>query len=180
LKAEAGKLAGPCTGVYGALISAGGTLDSDRLNVSYLSDYQGNDVTMTDVGRRQSDGWYHGEIQAGPTPGAFNAQPIADWPEAHVSAWYVNAGISGGLTWNLGCGFKRTGRTLRGPCFVALGPPADTTGTVDGDNVAFGHDTVAQGHKRRLEYTGVLQANGSLSGTVRDGMGTGTFTATRR
>ena len=58
---------------------------------------------------------------------------------------------------------------------------ADVTGTVDGDSVAFSFGAAAGGYEIDVTYTGTLQADGTLSGTMSlGGFGDGTFTGTRK
>ncbi len=58
---------------------------------------------------------------------------------------------------------------------------ADVTGSVDGNNVRFSFDAEAGGYALEVTYTGALQEDGTLSGTMSlGGFGDGTFTGKRR
>jgi L-seryl-tRNA(Ser) seleniumtransferase len=75
--------------------------------------------------------------------------------------------------------FEQKGEALQGDYSGALGS-AKLTGTVKGSEVEFSFFVEPQGEKIKITYTGALQANGTLKGTVQiEGLGDGTFTATR-
>jgi len=58
---------------------------------------------------------------------------------------------------------------------------ADLTGTVDGSDVEFEFDVSVQGTNLHVTYSGAVQEDGSLEGSMDlGGMASGTFTATRR
>ena len=94
--------------------------------------------------------------------------------------WKVNGVFSGVISFTATCTFRQTGASLAGHCVDPQNSTdAQAKGAVAGANVEFGYDTAFGGTAIHLDYKGVLQANGSLSGTIGTGGPSGTFTATR-
>ena len=52
-------------------------------------------------------------------------------------------------------------------------------GAVDGSKATFAYDTDYQGRAVHVEYTGEVQADGSMKGPIREGDSEGSFTAAR-
>jgi hypothetical protein len=177
---DAGKLAGPCIGAYGPVVRASGSQDSGGLTFRYLSDYQGNDFIMEYTGRFRSVGSVSGTIGAGVVSGVFGGSAIGNWPDDNLAFWLLDSRLTNGVNWSLGCAFKATGRTLNGPCAVAIGPPAHATGTADGANMSFEYDYDLQGREAHISYVGTVQPDGSVKGVVAQDGASGTFTAKHR
>ena len=179
-KADASTLSGPCIGAFGPVLKASGSLDRAGLTFTYLSDYQGNDFVTEYAGRPGAGGSVSGTIQAGQEAGAFSGSTVADWPDDHLAFWLLDSRLGNGLTWSLGCAFKASRRLVNGPCAAAIGPPTQATGTIEGASVSFAYDYDLQGSRKHIVYTGTVQPDGSLKGTVaQDGL-SGAFTGRRR
>jgi hypothetical protein len=74
---------------------------------------------------------------------------------------------------------KQTGNALAGTLTSQMGS-VDYTGTVEGDNVAFGFMFNAQGTDLRIDYTGVVAGDAIKGKAVFGAFGEGTFTAKRK
>ena len=74
---------------------------------------------------------------------------------------------------------KQTGNALAGTLTSQMGT-APYTGTVDGNNVAFGFMLNAQGTEIKLDYTGVVEGDTMKGKATFGSFGEGTFTAKRK
>ena len=74
---------------------------------------------------------------------------------------------------------RQTGSVLAGTLTSQMGS-VDYTGTVEGDNVAFGFMFSAQGTDLKIDYTGVLAGDTIKGKAVFGAFGEGTFTAKRK
>jgi hypothetical protein len=74
---------------------------------------------------------------------------------------------------------KQTGNALAGTLTSQMGS-VDYTGTVEGDNVAFGFMFNAQGTDLKIDYTGVVAGDTIKGKAVFGAFGEGTFTAKRK
>ena len=76
--------------------------------------------------------------------------------------------------------FTQDGEKLTGKYSGQLGE-ADLTGTVKGQDIAFGFNVDAQGTMLNFKYTGTIENKDALKGKVEIvGLGEGTFTAKRQ
>lgn len=62
------------------------------------------------------------------------------------------------------CTLTRSGNTVAGSCVTQRGSTVDVSGTVTGDNVAFGYTMT--GSPLHVDFRGVIQSDGSIKGTV--------------
>jgi len=77
--------------------------------------------------------------------------------------------------------FKQEGEKLTGQYTSQLAGEAPITGTVKGSNIEFTIAVDIQGTKLELRYSGTIESNTSMKGTLSLGeFGDGTFTAKRK
>jgi hypothetical protein len=77
--------------------------------------------------------------------------------------------------------FKQEGEKLTGQYSSQLMGQADLTGTVKGDAIEFVVSANVQGTAIELKYTGSVDSNDSMKGTLSAGdFGSGTFTGARK
>ena len=76
--------------------------------------------------------------------------------------------------------FKQEGEKLTGQYKGAFGE-APLTGSVKGNKIDFGIKVQAQGQEATINYTGTVEKDGTMKGTVSLGeLGSGTWTAKRQ
>src|SRR4029077_13415713 len=81
---------------------------------------------------------------------------------------------------SISCTLVQRGDALTGTCKPTQFDPSDVTGTVSGSRATWGYDVVFNGSKNHVEYEAVLEANGTLSGTLHLGPMPTPFTAVRQ
>jgi len=113
--------------------------------------------------------------------------PVAALADDMSGTWTINAAFeSMGVTFTTTCTFKQDAAgNLAGPCKGTADEqtPASgalRTGMSGKPEVDFGYDTNYEGTPVHLEYVGLPQADGSLTGTISAHGAQGTFTATRK
>ena len=95
-------------------------------------------------------------------------------------AWTLNDDFASvGRKFTVTCTFAVDNGKLSGPCKSDQGE-ATATGSVDGPNVEFGYDANYEGMALHLYYKGAVQEDGSIKGTIADGVADGVFTATKQ
>ncbi|HTX48221.1 MAG TPA: hypothetical protein VME40_02410 [Caulobacteraceae bacterium] len=96
-------------------------------------------------------------------------------------AWAVDGAFSTmGIKFSLVCRFTQSGAKFSGPCKdPQQATPNAASGAVNGANVEFVYDTVYMGVNLHMDYKGVVQPNGAISGGIDTGTVQGTFTAAR-
>ena len=100
-------------------------------------------------------------------------------PAADITGTWVNkVSLTGGPTLTQTFVFKQAGEKLTGTHSGAIGE-GTFTGTVTGDKVTFGWSD-AKSPAITYEYTGTVQSNKELKGTVKFPKGGGEWTATRK
>lgn len=76
--------------------------------------------------------------------------------------------------------FKQDGEKLTGKYTGTFGE-ADVTGTIKGNEIAFSFSSEAQGFQLTSSYKGTVESATTMKGTLDiSGLGTGTFTATKK
>jgi hypothetical protein len=76
---------------------------------------------------------------------------------------------------------KQEGEVLSGHYSSAALGEAELKGTVKGQNINFGFTAVVQGMPIDVTYTGTIEGNSSMKGSINlGGVGGGTFTGTRK
>jgi hypothetical protein len=76
------------------------------------------------------------------------------------------------------CTLTRTGDSIAGSCLTAQGTTVEVTGAVKGDDVDFGYNLA--GSPLRVEFTGAIQSDGSIKGTVTAAIPPAPFTGTKQ
>jgi hypothetical protein len=96
-------------------------------------------------------------------------------------AWAVDGAFSTmGIKFSLVCHFTQAGTKFSGPCKdPQQATPNAASGAVNGANVEFAYDTVYMGVNLHMDYKGVVQPNGAVSGGIDTGSVQGAFTAAR-
>jgi hypothetical protein len=93
-------------------------------------------------------------------------------------AWKFQAtGPKGGAA-IMTCTLTRTGNDIAGPCVTPQGSTVDISGTVSGTNVDFGYNLA--GSPLHVGFTGVIQPDGSIKGTVSASTPPAAFTGTKQ
>ena len=100
-------------------------------------------------------------------------------PASIAGRWTVNSNISGNIS-EVACTFEQNDADLTGTCEAPQGPLA-ITGKVDGTKVAWQFDIVWEGQPLTLYYSGTLDADAKIVGTVdvQPVAATGDFSATQ-
>lgn len=95
--------------------------------------------------------------------------------------WALTVETEAGGTTNPSVTLEQNGSELTGHYSSDTLGEADVTGTVEGDSVTFSFGADAGGFELTVTYTGTLQADGTLSGTMSLGeLGDGTFTGKKK
>ncbi len=175
LKADKAVLYGPCAARVEHSRAATGWLDASSMTFRYRTDYNGSGVHLVYRGDVQPDGSVKGNVTSEGGKGVFQATPLTDTKSGAPVTWKVSAAFSDTLRYVLLCTFKADGRSIAGPCTVVGGPTLKTEGTASGNTVTLHYDAPA-----RVDYTGVLQPDGTLAGTVASAGATGRFTGEKQ
>ena len=156
-----------------------GTLDGDKLELEYITDYQGEDVDTHYHGVIDPNGSVSGTVDAGPTPGWFDGVQIGD--NGPVMSWNLHVRVAN-FDFQMLCAMSVKGRRLVGPCAAGDGILLDVSGIADDKGVSLTYDDhrLKAAAPLHVVYSGVLQPDGSLKGTVNDGAHNGTFVARRK
>ena len=191
LKQDGEKLSGVVKGRRGEL-PAEGTVKGKDFTLKYTTKFQENDLPITLTGtldgatiKGSADygGMAQGEFEAKRATESATKAPEAAPPAADkaniTGAWAfaveTPAG-SGTPTFN----FKQDGEKLTGQYKGAFGE-APVTGTVKGNKVDFSFKVEGQGQQATLTYTGTIEKDGTMKGTVDLGeIGKGSWTAKRQ
>ena len=174
---QAQAFAGPCMALGAPPEGAGGTLEKDKLEIEYTTQYQGYDVGVHFHGVVDAGGAVSGTVESGQALGGFNGVQIG--PAGPMSNWRLHVHVAQ-FDFQMLCALKVKGRYLRGPCGAGDGVVLRTIGTMDDKAVTFAYDTSFAGMPLHVVYTGALQPDGSIKGTAFDGAHSGIFTAKRR
>jgi hypothetical protein len=190
LKQEGEKVSGVVKGQRGET-PIEGTLNGTNLKLKYTIKFQENDMVIALTGALDGASIKGSADYGGLADGEFNAKRADDaaaaTPKAPANA--PSAGdktdISGAWVFQVetsaGSGsptftFKQDGEKLTGQYKGAFGE-APLTGTVKGNKVDF----EIKGDQGTLTYTGTIEKDGSMKGTVQLGeLGSGTWTGKRQ
>lgn len=171
-------ISGTCMGVAPPERAAG-TLDGDKLELEYVTDYQGNDVDTHYHGVIDNNGAVNGTVDAGPTQGWFDGVQIGD--KGPVMNWQLHVRIAN-FDVQMLCAMSVKGRRLTGPCGAGDGVILKVSGMADDKGLTLAYDDgrLNAAAPLHVAYSGALQPDGSLKGAATDGVHTGTFSAKRR
>jgi hypothetical protein len=177
LRQQGEPVAGPCMALAVEPVKAGGILDKDRLELEYLTDYQGYDVAVHFHGVIAGDGTVKGTVESGQSSGGFSGVRIGD--AGPLANWKLHVAV-GNFDFQMLCAMSLKGKLLRGPCAAGAGVVLSAAGTSDDKTVTLAYDTYVAGKPLHVVYTGALQPDGSIKGAATDGTNSGVFTAKRR
>ena len=170
---------GPCATVQGRVLPTTGSRDAHRMRIKYSNDYNGSGLEQDYSGEVRPDGSVQGEVKNRLSSGAFGGAPLTTDRNLNPQAWRFEVGFSDEIKFNLICSLKDDGGRLRGPCGITDGAILQTSGETEGETISFGYDADVSGKPLHASYTGTLQSDGSLKGSVKAGDATGAFTARR-
>jgi len=179
LEENTSKIAGPCVTMHGKLLKATGRLTGDTLTFRYDTDYDGGGLTLEYSGDVKPDGTVIGRINTGISTGQFRGSKVMSRDADHSTTWKFDVGFTPEIKYSVLCTFKADGVKIKGPCSIIQGPTLQAKGAVDGSKATFAYDTYYQGRAVHVEYTGEVQADGSMKGPIREGDSEGSFTAAR-
>ena len=192
LKQDGEKLSGAAKGQRGE-VPVEGTLKGKDITLKWTTKFQDNDlpITLTGVldestmkGTADYGGFAQGDFSAKRAGDAAAPAPSSPAPAAAdktdiTGAWAFQVETpagSGTPTFT----FKQEGEKLTGQYKGQFGE-APLTGSVKGNKVDFSVKVQAQGQEATLNYTGTVEKDGTMKGTVTLGdLGSGTWTAKRQ
>lgn len=190
LKQDGEKLSGVVKGQRGEL-PLEGTLKGKEVTLKWTTKYQENDLPITLTGALDGSTMKGSADYGGFAQGDFNAKRAGDSAvPAPAAAPTDKTDVSG--AWNFqvetpaGSGtptftFKQDGEKLTGQYKGAFGE-APLAGSVKGNKIDFSIKVQAQGQEATINYTGTVEKDGTMKGTVNLGadIGSGTWTAKRQ
>lgn len=172
-------VSGPCITVREPFLKANGRLREKSLQFKYKTEYQGTGITLDYRGRLQADGSFKGTVMADQSEGKFDATPQSVLIVGDMTPWILNVGFTSSIQYSVVCGFKQADDRIKGPCAISEGATLQARGTVEGDTLSFEYDTQYEGRQIHVEYSGTLQADGTLNGSVKEGSSMGAFSGER-
>ena len=180
LNADGPALSGSCFAGQGYALATTGAFNGDKMHFGYSTDFEGNTLHLNYTGAMQPSGYVKGgvvnQMGAGGFQGALLAPVVADHPQL----WSFDVAFSQDIKFTLVCGFRMTNVKLAGPCITSDGAALVTKGAVDSSTVTFAYDTQVQGRPLHVEYSGGVQPDGSIKGSITAGGGIGEFSAARK
>ena len=194
LKQDGEKVSGTLKGQRGEL-PIEGTVKGKDVTLKWTTKYQDNDLPITLTGAVDGATMKGSADYGGFAQGDFSAKRGGDSAAAPSSPAPAapptdKIDISGAWAFQVetpaGSGtptftFKQEGEKLTGQYKGAFGE-APLTGTVKGNKIDFGIKVQAQGQEATINYTGTIEKDGTMKGTVNLGpdIGSGTWTAKRQ
>jgi hypothetical protein len=180
LKSNGPAVTGPCASTKEASRPATGRTDGKTVTFHYHTDFNGSGVHLVYSGLVQPDGKVTGKVSSDGSEGVFQAEALTGITRDGAVTWKVDAAFSETLRYVALCTFRTRGERLSGPCTLIDVPSMVAAGTTNGVKIAFHYDARFKGQIMRVDYAGILQHDGTLSGVVQAGGTTGTFTAVER
>ena len=172
-----------------------GTLKDKEVTLKWTTKYQENDLPITLTGALDGSTMKGTADYGGFAQGDFSAKRPADAAAsasnspAPAAAPADKIDVSGAWAFQVetpaGSGtptftFKQEGEKLTGQYKGAFGE-APLTGTVKGNKIDFTIKVQAQGQEATIKYSGTVEKDGTMKGTVDLGeIGSGTFTGKRQ
>jgi len=196
LKQDGEKLSGAVKGQRGE-VPVEGTLKGKDVVLKWTTKFQDNDLPITLTGALDGSAMKGTADYGGFAQGDFSAKragdsaaaPSSPAPAAAPAASGDKSDITGAWAFAVetpaGSGtptftFKQEGEKLTGQYKGAFGE-APLTGSVKGNKVDFSIKISAQGQEATLKYSGTVEKDGTMKGTVDLGdIGSGTWTAKRQ
>lgn len=199
LKQDGEKLSGVVKGQRGEL-PLEGTMKGKDVTLKWTTKYEDNDLPITLTGAVDGStmkgtadygGFAQGDFSAKRASDAAAAAPSSPAPATPADKTPADkTDVSGAWAFQVetpaGSGtptftFKQEGEKLTGQYKGAFGE-APLTGAVKGNKIDFTIKIQAQGQEATLTYTGTVEKDGTMKGTVNLGadIGSGTWTAKRQ
>lgn len=193
LKQEGEKVSGVVKGQRGEL-PLEGTLKGKDVTLKWTTKYQESDLPITLTGALDGATMKGSADYGGFAQGDFSAKRAGDAavpaPNAQAAAPADKTDVSGAWAFQVetpaGSGtptftFKQEGEKLTGQYKGTFGE-APVTGTVKGNKIDFTIKVKAQDQDVTINYTGTVEKDGTMKGTVNFGgdIGSGTWTAKRQ
>jgi len=190
LKQDGEKVSGVIKGQRGEL-PVEGTLKGKEVTLKWTTKYQDSDLPITLTGALDGSTMKGSADYGGFAQGDFSAKRAGDSaaPATPAAAAADKTDVSGAWAFQVetpaGSGtptftFKQEGEKLTGQYKGAFGE-APLTGTVKGNKIDFNLKVQAQGQEATINYTGTIEKDGTMKGTVNLGeIGSGTWTAKRQ
>jgi len=195
LKQDGEKLSGVVKSQRGER-SLEGTIKGKEVTLKWTTKYEDNDLPITLTGTLDGSTMKGSADYGGFAQGDFSAKRAADSAApapnspAPAAAPADKSDVSGAWAFQVetpaGSGtptftFKQEGEKLTGQYKGAFGE-APLTGTVKGNKIDFSIKVQAQGQEATINYTGTVEKDGTMKGTVNLGadIGSGTWTAKRQ
>jgi hypothetical protein len=173
-----------------------GTLKGKEVTLKWTTKYEETDLPITLTGALDGStmkgtadfgGFAQGDFSA--KRGADSAAAVPPSPAPNAAAPADKIDVTGAWAFQVetpaGSGtptftFKQEGEKLTGQYKGAFGE-APLTGTIKGNKVDFAIKVQAQGQEGTINYTGTVEKDGTMKGTVSLGdIGSGTWTAKRQ
>ncbi len=158
---------------------ATGSLDAKRFRLKYSTDYNGSGIEQEYIGNVKADGGVEGEVKNRLSSGVFQGAPLTTEHDLNLQVWRFDVGFSEDIHFNLLCSLRVDDGRLKGPCAVTDGVVLQTSGEANGANVTFAYDAQVHGQPLHVSYSGAVQTDGSLKGSIKAGETSGVFTARR-
>ena len=177
-KSDGSAIQGPCSAVQGRVLSTTGSSDGKRMRLKYSSDYNGSGLELNYNGEVLTDGSVKGTVTNRLGDGVFGGAPVTTDHDLNPQAWRLNVAFDG-VNYTLMCSLKSDGTRLKGPCGISDGTVLAVSGSSDASSTTLSYDTNVNGQPIHAVYTGTVQPDGSLKGTIKAGDSAGTFTAKR-
>jgi len=191
LKQDGEKVSGVVKGQRGEL-PLEGTLKGKEVMLKWTTKYQDNDLPITVTGTVDGTTMKGSADYGGFAQGDFSAKRAGDaaTPAPAAAAPADKTDVSGAWAFQVetpaGSGtptftFKQEGEKLTGQYKGAFGE-APLTGTIKGNKIDFAIKVQAQGQEATINYTGTVEKDGTMKGTVNLGadIGSGTWTGKRQ
>lgn len=195
LKQDGEKLSGVVKSQRGELPLEGTVKDKD-VTLKWTTKYQENDLPITLTGVLEGSSMKGTADYGGFAQGDFSAKragesaaPASNSPAPAQAAPADKTDISGAWAFQVetpaGAGtptftFKQEGEKLTGQYKGAFGE-APVTGTVKANKIDFSIKVQVEGQEATINYTGTVEKDGTMKGTVNLGeIGSGTWTAKRQ
>lgn len=192
LKQDGEKLSGAVKSQRGEL-PLEGTLKGKDITLKWTTKYQDNDLPITLTGALDGAAMKGTADYGGFAQGDFSAKragdsappPSSPAPAAAADKTDITGAWAFAVETPAGSGtptftFKQEGEKLTGQYKGQFGE-APLTGSVKGNKIDFSLKVQAQGQEATLNYTGTVEKDGTMKGTVSLGdLGSGTWTAKRQ
>jgi len=161
-----------------------GTATAKEVNLKYTIKFQENDMVITLTGAIDGSSMKGNADFGGMASGDFSAKRAADAGATAPSSTNVTGAWAMQVETPNGPGsptftFKQEGEKLSGQYKGVFGE-APVNGTVKDNKIEFSIKVEAQGQAMTVTYSGTIEKDGTMKGTVSLGEGSGTWTGKRQ